>query len=270
MTQTCSSTEFGIAGPWLAEYTLQTLDAGVLFFDHQGRIQQWNATAARLFGVPEEQLAGRRIDDPVWAAADAEGHRLSATENPIRCTLDTGEQVSGSIVSIRYHDGTQMWLSITALPVFGPDRCVRGALASAVSVAGGRRVTQILATAVHCGRAAFEHSVTPHVLVDRSGRVRDWNGALCGVIDRADVELVGSSFDAICRLDTDLIWLDALGDRFETELIHRDGSRIPVLGHHTVVEWPGTGPCALMQLFDARAHAAPVSRLGPPDRTSLR
>ncbi|MFT4773503.1 MAG: PAS domain S-box-containing protein, partial [Ilumatobacter sp.] len=133
MTDVCSTTEFGIGGAWLAEYTLETLGAGVLYFDRQAEIVQWNVVAARLLGVTEELLAGRGIDDPRWQATRANGDRLSEDDNPVRLVLDSGESNSSECIAV-LNDGRMEWLRITALPIYGPGRQVRGVLASLVPV----------------------------------------------------------------------------------------------------------------------------------------
>ncbi|MFT7501996.1 MAG: PAS domain S-box-containing protein [Gammaproteobacteria bacterium] len=262
MTDVCSTTEFGIGGAWLAEYTLEALGAGVLYFDRQAEIVQWNVVAARLLGVTEELLAGRGIDDACWHATRANGDRLSEYDNPVRLVLDSGESGSSERIAV-LNDGRLEWLRITALPIYGPGRQVRGVLASLVPAANDARVADILTAAVQSGRVAFERSIAANVIVDRSGQVVDWNRGLCDLVQRPDVELVGCQFDQICDADLKDLWVEgspaSKGAAWvETRAKDSSGKVIPVVGHFSVVDWPGSGRSVMVQLLDAHQFVRSV------------
>lgn len=248
------STDFGVAGAWLAEYLLSSLDAGVVVCDRDGRIVQWNATAARLVGMAEEHLAGRRFADGSWKARRLDGSRLTARDNPVRTVFDTGERSTAEVIGVSRPDGTRAWVSVTALPVFGPDREVRSALASIVDVTARVDLQRTNVETMMWARTTFEHSLSAHLVFDRDGRVRDWNRSLLRLVDCSDLELLDARLADVCDLDLDWVWSELDGDRQAIEgrtLVARGGEQVPVFGFMTLADWPQVGRAVSAQFLAA-------------------
>jgi PAS domain S-box-containing protein len=248
------STDFGIAGAWLAEYLLASLDAGVIVCDHGGRIVQWNATAAQLVGMREEDLAGRRFADGSWGARRLDGSRLTARDNPVRAVFDTGERSAPEVIGVTRPDGARGWISVSALPVFGPDRQVRAALASLVDVTAQVNLQRTNVETMVWARTTFEHSLSAHLVFDRDGRIRDWNRSLLRLVDCSDIELIDAHLADICDLDLEWVWGELDGERQAIEgrtLIDRGGEQIPVFGFLTLADWPQVGRAVSAQFLAA-------------------
>ena len=168
-----ASPEFGIAGAWLAEYTLTGLDAGVVVFDVHGQVAQWNRTAARLLGVAEETLAGRPLTDPELALTGVHGRPLTPADDPVRRVLATGEPVRAVTIGTGAGTDVLAWRRLDVLPVFGVDRGARAAIATVVGGAPfGLEGSQDWQGAA---RALLHGDLLANVVVDRCGRVVEWN-----------------------------------------------------------------------------------------------
>ncbi|UQA57713.1 PAS domain S-box protein [Polyangium aurulentum] len=109
---------------------LASLEEGVCLHDAQGTILFANAAAARLTGVPFEQLQGRAPVDPDWRAVREDGSDYPGDEHPIMRALRTGRPVVGDVLGIRRPDGRLVWLSVNAQPLLSGDG---GPLLGAVS-----------------------------------------------------------------------------------------------------------------------------------------
>lgn len=252
MSSLCASTDFGIAGAWLAEYLLESLDAGVVVCDRSARIVQWNAAAARLVGLTEEELAGRRFGDSSWDVSRVDGSCLTERDNPVRVVLDTGEQATAEVLGVRRLDGSRGWVSVTALPVFGPDREVRSALASIVDVTAKINLQRTSVETMLWARSTFEHSLSAHLVFDRQGRVRDWNRSLLRLVDRSDIELIDAHLTDLCDLDLEWVWHELDGAKQAIEgrtLVARGDEQIPVFGFMTRAEWPQVGQAVSAQFL---------------------
>lgn len=200
-----SSTEFGIGGSWLAEYTLDSLQAGVVLFDQGCRITQWNHTAARILGRSEEALAGRALHDQVFDPIAVDRTPVNRANNPVATALETGEAVQDSLIGVRHGRGDRIWLSVTALPVYGPDGCARAALTSIRDVTSEIEAHRLAYTAAIEAHAAFDRSVAGQLVFDRDGTLTRWNARLTGMTGWDDPALSGAHVTTV--FDVDLSWL---------------------------------------------------------------
>lgn len=263
-----TSTEFGIGGAWLAEYTLRALDAGVLVCDGRGRIVQWNTAAARLVGLSEEQIAGRTFGQADWDVTRPDGARLCEDDSPVRRVLASGDVVEAEMVGVRRRGGARAWLALTALPVFGPDAAVRAALVSIVDVSSEINLQRTFVETMRWARSAFEQSLAAHVVFDRAGRVRDWNRSLVRLVERTDAELLDARLDDICDLDLDWIWrsLESRGGtgavEGRTRIVRPGREELPVAGFMVLADWPLAGRVVSAQ-FLAPAAIGRGERLSP-------
>lgn len=250
-----SSAEFGLGGPWLAEYTLEAVGAGVVLFDSAAQLIQWNPTAARLIGWPEEQFVGRRLTDERFALLDGDEVELGLGECPAGRVLRTGDAVSDVVVGLVRADGSRAWLAITALPLFGPDGLVRGALGSIRDVTMQQLLQRDVLSAAVQTRLSFEHSLEGQVIFGRDGRLIDWNARLLAMVGRSDTDMMSAPIGLICDIDLDWVWsaFDAAGgEPVEglTWLVRADGGELPVFGHFWLADRPPHGPVVIAQFLD--------------------
>jgi PAS domain S-box-containing protein len=93
---------------------LESLQDGVLLFDHEERILFFNSAAVRILGVPRDHLeAGLRT----WVPLDAEGDPLDPQARPVAITGETGVPSAGHPLGMRRADGTLRWLLVSCQPL---------------------------------------------------------------------------------------------------------------------------------------------------------
>jgi PAS domain S-box-containing protein len=95
-----TSTDFGIGGAWLAEYTLTALGAGIVLFDAAGHATQWSSVAPGLLGLDDETLAGRALHDPALAAVWTDRRPLDDQDDPVQTVLRTGEPLVDVVIGV--------------------------------------------------------------------------------------------------------------------------------------------------------------------------
>ena len=164
MSTAYTSTDFGIAGAWLAEYTLDALGAGIVVFDSFGHMMQWNDRAPIIFGLEPESMSGRSLGDLGWNVTDASGVRIPPGRCPVSDVLRTGESVA-TTVHVPQADGSRRAVVMRILPVFSHAGYTRGAIASLVP---HEEVEQLAGYASKGGDhwASFEYSLLARVVVD--------------------------------------------------------------------------------------------------------
>lgn len=246
------STEFGLAGSWLADYTLTALDAGMLVFDANGRASQWNARAAELLGVAEERLAGRALSDANLRLVDDGEQPFNAASDPARTVLRTGEPLSCRVGVPQAERGFE-WRTLTLLPVYGPDRRPRAVLASVTSgvATTGPTGVEWQLTA----RSLLKSGIAAAMVVDRTGTIIEWNDRLLELTSRGEVELLQAQLEDLCDVDADWVWDQLRGREGEwvqgtTWALRPDGSETAVIGRFARAEWPGVGDVVIVQLVD--------------------
>ncbi|MDJ0767422.1 MAG: PAS domain-containing protein [Ilumatobacter sp.] len=247
MSQVSSPAEFGIASAWLAQQTLETLDAAVLVFDDEARIARWNVRTAEVLGVDEVVLSGRLLVELGWRVQGG----AAGTQCPITTVLSTTQPTVASLIgrSDERTDGDK--LTVSAVPVFGPDRRVHGVMASLVRAAqpeDGRGGAERLAS-------VSDHSLLANLIVAESGRVVDWNHRLLGITGRSESAIVAEEFESLCDLDLEWV-LAALRSSGGTPVVgrtwitHVSGEDIPVVGNFRLAWHTGGERCVFAEFLD--------------------
>ncbi len=249
-----TTTEFGIGGAWLAEYTLAAIGAGVVLFDAGGQAAQWDRTAPALLGVTEQELAGRALHDDAIATIWQHGARVSADDDPVAAVLESGETSSGLTIGVPGPSGSHVWRSLSLLPVFGVDHRPRAVLASFVDVSATID-SRSTSTAWHLAMRSMMQAGLPAILlVNRRGEILEWNEQVLRLTDRTEVELLGCRFADVCDVDVEWLWteLDASdngGVEGMTWVLHRLDREIAVHGRFSSFEHPELGTVAMAQLL---------------------
>lgn len=95
----------------------QALTGGVLILDAEGRIDDANAAAEDLLGVPLSQMRGRVHGEMFLHATCGDGSPLPPGERPAMIALRTGQPVCGLAVRLPHTDGTTRQVQVDAVPV---------------------------------------------------------------------------------------------------------------------------------------------------------
>ncbi len=91
---------------------------GVLVRDRDARIVTCNASAERILGRSLEQMRGSTFMDPGWEWIREDGTPIPADQRPVNSALRTGQMQSDQVIGLRKNDGSVIWLSINAQPLF--------------------------------------------------------------------------------------------------------------------------------------------------------
>lgn len=94
------------------------LAEGVILRDVSGAIVDCNASAERILGKATAQLKGGVYADPDWEIRREDGTLLPDDERPSWKAIRTGEAQANVVLSHRKPDGTVLWLSLNAQPLF--------------------------------------------------------------------------------------------------------------------------------------------------------
>lgn len=254
MSTAYTSTDFGIAGAWLAEYTLDAIGAGLVVFDSFAHMMQWNDRAPIVLGLEPAAMSGRSLGDLSWNVTDANGVRIPAGRCPVSDVLRTGESIA-TVIHVPQPDGHRRAVTMRILPVFSHAGYTRGAIASLVP----NEDIEQLASYHSKGAdhwASFEYSLLARLVVDPAGRLMDWNRQLLGLTGHDDLSIAEQRFDDVCNLDLAWMWnsLDvANGEPMEGWISIRPadgGPMVPVFGHFRLVNNPEAGPAMSIELID--------------------
>ncbi len=124
---------------------IESLAEGMVVQDAEGRIVAWNESAERILGLTGDQLAGRTSMHPEWCAIDPLEVPISGDQHPIVRARVNGEHVDSELQGVRRGDGTLVWLSVNARPMYrdGVDEH-RGAVATFTDVTQQRATAREL------------------------------------------------------------------------------------------------------------------------------
>ncbi len=93
---------------------IDALAEGVVVQDRAGRTITWNASARRILGLTDEQMAAGAMLDAQWSAAESPGDR---ERHPITRARLGAVSVDGEVMELRRDDGQTVWLSVNARPM---------------------------------------------------------------------------------------------------------------------------------------------------------
>lgn len=168
------------------EALLQTIPAGIMWFDQNGRQQFTNETARSMVGdAAHTAVAGMPVEAVVarLAITRADGRTLTDEQSPTRRAL-RGEVVRDEVVQMQRDDGTRVWQSLNAAPIRRADGSVKGAVLLSLDISQRQELNEQLAE-----RTAELETVLAAVPVairryDAEGRLLFTNQAAAQFIDR--------------------------------------------------------------------------------------
>ena len=97
---------------------IESLAEGMVVQDSDGCIVAWNDSAERILGLSGDQLAGRTSMDPDWCAIDPMEVPIPGDRHPIVRARVAGEHIDGELQGVRRGDGSLVWLSVNARPMY--------------------------------------------------------------------------------------------------------------------------------------------------------
>ena len=94
------------------------LSEGVTLQDGESRILACNESATRILGLTAEELSERSSLDEGWGAIRENGEPFPGREHPSFQALRSGKAVHGVVMGLKKPDGSQIWISVNAEPLF--------------------------------------------------------------------------------------------------------------------------------------------------------
>lgn len=111
---------------------IQVAPSAIVVVDLTGLVTLWNETAARIFGVPEEQVLNR----PLSLLAPQDGSK----RHEILELIELGQSTQEVLLECRKADGSPMSLSVSAVPLPDADGRISGAVLAIENITQERRV----------------------------------------------------------------------------------------------------------------------------------
>jgi len=155
------------------------LEEGVLVLAREGAVLSANPAAARMLGVPLEQLRTDGLGPRPYRLFRENGEPLEATDYPLPQVLSTGRASPSAIYRLEREDGSSLWISANAHPLFPAGGNVPYAAMVAFSDVSDRKAAERnLVDSELRFRSVFEGVADIAVQgYDRVGRLIYWNAA---------------------------------------------------------------------------------------------
>jgi PAS domain S-box-containing protein len=177
---------------------LDALDDGYLFLDVDSRVVLSNPAAARMMGLTAEEFPNQSGADCTWRATFEDGS-ADPEQFPSALALRTGQRIADVAMRIQHDDGREIWLSITAQPVFDdnderPDRKPTGVVVSFGDITERRATEMQLRDSERRVRQLLELAQVGIWTIDAEGittYANDWMAELLGL---PPADMVGVDF----------------------------------------------------------------------------
>ncbi len=97
------------------------LSEGVILQDRELKVLACNGSAARILGMTIEALAASHFTPEPGSAIRENGESFPDEEHPSLLALRLGQAVHGAVMGLKKYDGSQIWISINAEPLFSEE-----------------------------------------------------------------------------------------------------------------------------------------------------
>ena len=172
---------------------LDSLPAGLLLQNAQGRLIDCNDLATAILGATREELMLRASDDPEWISVREDGSPFPNDEQPVNVTLRTGAPCSNVIMGTNNQRQSRRWVSVNTFLVDledGPP----GVVSSFVDITSQRRKDRSLKLLTEVNRVMmFAHDEAScfqqlcRVLVEHGDYALAWIAIISNGEDGGDV-----------------------------------------------------------------------------------
>jgi PAS domain S-box-containing protein len=170
---------------------LDTVPAGILKADAEGRITYTNQSAAKLFG-PSGPALDLRSEDRPYQLIRLEGSFIKPEEQPLSRSVFMGEQVQDEELLVRHPDGRDISVLISSAPMIDGGRIV-GAVASAVDITERKLIENALRESEEKFRVLTE-TTSSAIFIYQGGHFRYVNPASENVTGFSREELLSMNF----------------------------------------------------------------------------
>ena len=122
---------------------VQNIDAGIVLFSSDGRIQFANKAAVRIFGIPQEEARGRLANEVPVVMLDQQGNEIPYASRPVQRVLATGRPIQNAVLGWRRLRSSEVyWLVGNAVPQFSQEGEITSVIASFVDITDQKRAEE--------------------------------------------------------------------------------------------------------------------------------
>jgi PAS domain S-box-containing protein len=267
--------ELRISRQWLDLHVQQT-PLGVVEFDLEGRVREWNPAAVRTFGYTRDEAIGQHwtfmAPQVTWGSLDGVWEQLVNQRGGSRSTNENRTK-SGEIVTCE-------WFNTPLVDQHG--RAI-GVASLVMDVTNRKRAEDALRASESKYRALHESLMDALVTVDLSGRIIEFNQVYRAMLGYSDeelrrltyVDLTPDSWHAMeARITAEQLMVRGYSGVYEKEYRRKDGTVFPVELRTFLVRDEQGGPRAMWAIvrdISERKHAeAERARLEEQVRQSVK
>ena len=149
---------------------VETASEGVWMADPAGHTTFVNPQLARMLGYAPEEMLGRRLQEFL-----PEAEHALLRERRLRRQQGVTEQYDARCF---HRDGSEVWLLVSATPIYGADGAYQGSLALVTDITERKRVEAALQDSETRFRAIFAEAGIGIALLDRNGDLLECNRTL--------------------------------------------------------------------------------------------
>jgi diguanylate cyclase (GGDEF)-like protein/PAS domain S-box-containing protein len=219
------------------EAIFDVLDEGLIAWTADGRVLRCNPSAARIVGVPKDELERTTFADFIataereWDPVYADGSPRPRETFPAVAAERTQHEVVGDVVGIRRTDGTRRWLEIDVRHVDDPvdGNLLVTCFRDVTQQKEGQDRMRVLSAIVDSSSDAITSGSI-------AGTIESWNDGAQALYGYTADEMIGRSLEVIVPADAELelehLLLAVRGGKSINNLLttslHKDGTRVPV------------------------------------------
>ena len=208
---------------------------GVVVQLASGEIVSCNRAAEEILGLTRDQMAGRTSVDPRWRSIHEDGSPFPGDTHPAMVSLATGRPLRDVVMGVHRPDGRLTWLSITSVPIPGPDGRPASVVTTFVDITERRRAEEKLARNEANLRSFVDAIDDCMFVLDRQGTILHVNRGTTARLGYDAAELVGRNVlevhpegrrEEAARIVADVV--AGLTRLCPVPLLRKDGRQIPV------------------------------------------
>jgi PAS domain S-box-containing protein len=168
---------------------LETLPVGVWVADKEGQIIQGNPASQKIWAGARYVGVEQYGEYKGWWADS--GQRIEAEKWALARAVQKGETSLGEVIDIECFDGSRKTIINSAVPLFGENQEILGAIVVNQDITEMKRVEKVMKEQARQLEAFFGHSLTPIVFLDLKFNFLRVNEAYARACRREVPEFIG-------------------------------------------------------------------------------
>jgi PAS domain S-box-containing protein len=212
---------------------IDSANEGILVYDSSLVVTAGNAAAARIIGLPLDEMIGKPGFTSLLPCVREDGSPLAPEDRPTRVTVRSGKPLTGHVLGIVRPDQSITWLDVNTGFLQRPgERGFYGIVSTVSDITSRRQAEQALRDSEERFRTTFQLAASGiSEVVD--GRFVRVNRSLCEILGYPEEELIGKSVKEVSHPDdrdvTDaerrrIVRGEIESARFEKRYVRGDGT----------------------------------------------